>query len=117
MPKVIKIGRKSENDYILDDRLAEDFHALLVIDQNGIVWIEDLNSRFGTLVNKNPISKEKLTPGDIVQIGFTALQWESLVPGPSYRPPTQTTLSSYLISLIIIFSSIMAGWLLGYLLN
>jgi len=64
----ISIGRKHENDIQLNDLTVSGRHALISkVGDN--VYIEDLNSTNGTLVNGNYISKYALQHGNVVQVG------------------------------------------------
>ena len=64
----LSIGRKHENDIQLNDLTVSGRHALISQSGNNI-YIEDLNSTNGTLVNGNYISKYALQHGNIIQIG------------------------------------------------
>lgn len=64
----LSIGRKHENDVQLNDLTVSGRHALISKSGNNI-YVEDLNSTNGTLVNGNYISKHTLQHGDVVQIG------------------------------------------------
>jgi pSer/pThr/pTyr-binding forkhead associated (FHA) protein len=83
MPVEIKIGRKSAQDIIILDKLAEDAHAVIEVDEQGTVWIKDLQTKYGTLINNKRISTSQLKPGDHLQIGFTTIDWEKYVPQPT----------------------------------
>jgi pSer/pThr/pTyr-binding forkhead associated (FHA) protein len=72
-----RIGRNPANDLVINDRAAEDFHAVIMMSDDSLIFIEDQNSRYGTLVNGERISKVQLFPGDEVQIGFSRIDWES----------------------------------------
>jgi pSer/pThr/pTyr-binding forkhead associated (FHA) protein len=72
-----RIGRNNGNDLVIKDRAAEEFHAVISMDEDTNVFIQDLNSRYGTLVNGERISQKQLFPGDEVQIGFARINWES----------------------------------------
>lgn len=64
----LSIGRKHENDIQLNDLTVSGRHAL--ISRVGEkVFIEDLNSTNGTLVNGNYVSKMALQHGNVVQVG------------------------------------------------
>jgi hypothetical protein len=76
MVNMIRIGKHSSNDIVVKDHLSEEFHCVIYF-EDGELRLCDQNSRFGTLVNGH---KQKLTPlkqGDIVQIGFSKIDWES----------------------------------------
>ncbi|WP_455220275.1 FHA domain-containing protein [Kaarinaea lacus] len=64
----LSIGRKHENDIQLNDLTVSGRHALIsrVGDH---VYVEDLNSTNGTLVNGNYVSKYALQHGNVIQIG------------------------------------------------
>lgn len=47
----------------------------MLTDEN-LIFIEDQNSRYGTMVNGERIKKVQLFPGDEVQIGFCRIDWE-----------------------------------------
>jgi len=67
----ISIGRKDENSIVLIDQHVSGNHAKLLI-RNDILFIEDLNSTNGILVNGERISgKVKLYSKDVVKVGNT----------------------------------------------
>jgi pSer/pThr/pTyr-binding forkhead associated (FHA) protein len=82
---VFRIGRHPSNDFVIHDRAAEDFHCVL-FQENGEVWIEDLQTRYGIVVNGHRVKKAMLRPTDAVQIGFTRIEWENLVGRSSIHP-------------------------------
>ncbi len=72
-----RIGRNPSNDLVINDRAAEDFHAVIMLSDENLIFIEDQKSRYGTIVNGERVSKVQLFPGDEVQIGFCRIDWES----------------------------------------
>jgi pSer/pThr/pTyr-binding forkhead associated (FHA) protein len=64
----MSIGRKHENDIQLNDLTVSGRHAL-ISKVGDHVYIEDLNSTNGTLVNGNYVSKLALQHGNVIQIG------------------------------------------------
>ena len=64
----ISIGRKHENDVQLNDLTVSGRHAL-ISKVGDHVYIEDLNSTNGTLVNGHYISKYALQHGNVIQVG------------------------------------------------
>lgn len=64
----LSVGRKHENDIQLNDLTVSGRHALISRVGNN-VYVEDLNSTNGTLVNGHYISKYALQHGNVVQIG------------------------------------------------
>ncbi len=75
---MFRIGRHSGNDFVLSDRAGEEFHCE-IHQLDGEYWIEDKQTRYGTLVNGKRIDKTRLNSGDELQIGFTRLEWEELL--------------------------------------
>ena len=77
--KLIKIGRSSENDIVIDDDTnISRHHAELFIDDEERVFLTDLNSANGTYVNgKKLLGSEFLKENDIVKIGKTVLPWKN----------------------------------------
>jgi hypothetical protein len=73
----IGIGRSADNAIALDgDAFASTRHARVEPFREGI-WLVDLESRNGTRVNGEPVDgRVELAPGDLVQVGETALRLE-----------------------------------------
>ena len=66
---IIRIGKAEDNDYVVDDAYVSRYHARLGRDENGNLFIEDLNSTNGTFVNNNRIIKKKISSSDTVMLG------------------------------------------------
>jgi pSer/pThr/pTyr-binding forkhead associated (FHA) protein len=77
MKKVCRIGRNESNDLVIQDRAANDFHAIIEVNPEGLVFIRDLTTHYGTFVNGQKIQHCQLFPGDEVQIGFSRIDWVS----------------------------------------
>ena len=74
----IKIGRRTDCDYPLNDTKVSREHARLIVSEQTIA-IEDLNSANGVIVNGEPLrGLRRLAVGDTFQIG--AQQFEVLRP-------------------------------------
>ncbi|HBE45172.1 MAG TPA: hypothetical protein DDW17_06930 [Deltaproteobacteria bacterium] len=71
---IYKIGRKTENDIVIDNMAVSGFHAQL-IKSNDTVYVEDLNSTNGTFVNGKKISKHVLNHGDVILIGSHTIEF------------------------------------------
>ncbi len=76
---MLRIGKNLTNDLVIKDRAAEDFHCILYLSNSELV-VEDLKSHYGTLVNGSRITHAILYPGDELQIGFTRIEWQKLMP-------------------------------------
>ncbi len=67
--EIIKIGRLQTSDIRLDDDKVSRMHAVIEVTAPGEVFIIDLGSASGTLVNGEKVNKRKLQTGDEVQVG------------------------------------------------
>lgn len=65
--RVITIGRKLDNDLVLDDPLISDYHAEIRQVENSFKII-DLNSMSGTYINKSKIAESTLFSGDVILV-------------------------------------------------
>ncbi len=73
---VTTIGRAQGSTIMLDDDYVSTEHAMLTIRANQL-WLEDLNSRNGTLLNELPLTESVvLSSGDIISIGGTHFKVE-----------------------------------------
>ena len=80
-PGEFVIGRSPDCQLSLDDPLVSRRHAILVVQNEG-VFVEDLSSRNGVLVNSKRISgPTRLSDGDQLQVGSQVMQLLG-VPGP-----------------------------------
>ena len=64
---VTKIGRTKFNDIILRSGAVSAFHARLTVNGSSCE-IQDTESKTGVLVNKAPVHRRRLRPGDEIQI-------------------------------------------------
>ena len=64
----IMIGRSEDSELCLKSEFVSRHHALIISSDDGI-YIEDLNSFNGTLVNSEKITRHKLQVGDTIMIG------------------------------------------------
>ncbi len=91
--QVCTIGRTEENDVRLDDATVSRRHAQLLVDQRG-VWIMDMNTTNGVMVNQARIPAGKWTHlenGAYIEIGKNQFRLElSPAQPPIYQaPPAQ----------------------------
>lgn len=69
----IKIGRTEENDIVLPEKSVSRHHASLFIGQDGF-WLQDMNSKNGTFLNQEKITKTSLKRNDAIKIGQSKLK-------------------------------------------
>ena len=70
--EVTTIGRKPDNDIIIDNQAVSGHHAHIKSEGNEVM-LEDLSSLNGTYVNSHKVSKTELFNGDVVLIGVHTL--------------------------------------------
>lgn len=70
------IGRKSDNDFVIDSPKVSGRHCILYI-EDGVVYVEDLGSTNGTKLNGSLVhEKKQLRTGDILVIANKTYQLE-----------------------------------------
>ena len=72
---LVRMGRESDNDIVVQDINASRRHAELRLNTQGIWVITDLSSMNGTLVNGVSVASHPLYPGDIITIGKTEFEF------------------------------------------
>ena len=72
---IVKIGRHPDNQIVLDqDVYVSTYHAEIFY-KDGYYWLQDANSRNGTLKNNSVLTEPvPLEPGDVVTIGRTRFE-------------------------------------------
>lgn len=81
----LTIGRKPDNDVVIDNPAVSGHHAKLSRVQ-AVYFLEDLGSTNGTFVNEKKIDKRQLKDGDRVTIGKHVLLYEDEVKGMAPPP-------------------------------
>jgi len=71
----LTIGRKPDNDIVLDDQSASGHHVRIIQIQS-VFFIEDAGSSNGTFVNGKKVDRKQLVNGDQVAIGEHALLYQ-----------------------------------------
>ena len=70
---IIKVGKLSSSHLRIDDEAVSRMHAVIEIAGPGEIYIIDLGSTKGTLVNGQKVNKTKLQSGDQIVLGGTKL--------------------------------------------
>lgn len=70
----LSIGRKKENDLVLEDPMVSREHARIEQDLSGFS-IRDIGSKNGVFVNNNLVDSSSLKNGDIIRIGSTVFRF------------------------------------------
>lgn len=73
---ITSIGRANSNTLVIEDEFASSRHALITL-RGQQWWLEDLESRNGTLLNDNPlVAPAVVSSGDVITIGSTQVRIE-----------------------------------------
>ena len=103
---IIKVGKLPSSHLCIEDAKVSRMHAIIEVTGKDDIFIIDLGSRAGTIVNGDKVSKQKLTSGDEIQLGDTrvlltietepaAHAYEAqapaqpMAPPPAYQEPAQ----------------------------
>ena len=70
------IGRSADCGVPLDDEKSSRHHARIVV-QVGVVEVEDLGSRNGTLLNGSRVQRRMLRDGDVLTVGHSTLTFRN----------------------------------------
>lgn len=79
-------GRSSTNDVVINDMVVSSVHARLTVSDSGEVYIEDLESKNGTIVDGKRIKKAKLSSSSIVLLGNHAIDWKQIIQSAKSKP-------------------------------
>lgn len=85
----LTIGRKPDNDIVLDDQAASGHHARVVQIQS-VFFIEDAGSSNGTFANGKKTDRKQLVNGDQITIGQHALLYQEDTAASVVPPPKQS---------------------------
>jgi adenylate cyclase len=89
-----RLGRGSDNDVVLPDVSVSRYHAEILREPAG--WsVHDLKSTNGVEVNRVPVERAPLRPGDLLTIGSFEVRLEEEEPAPRPKPedPGESTLA------------------------
>ena len=70
----VRIGRSSRNDFSIDDPALSRFQCRLFFKPGEGLWLSDLGSVNGTLLNGKEVQEQRIHPGDEVVLGETTLR-------------------------------------------
>ena len=85
----LTIGRKPDNDIVLDDQSASGHHARVVQIQS-VFFIEDAGSSNGTFANGKKTDRKQLVNGDQITIGQHSLVYQEDTAASAPAPPKQS---------------------------
>ena len=71
----VSVGADGQNQVVLEDRFVSGFHCRLHL-RGGRVWVEDLASTNGTVVDGSRVSQAEVTAGSTLRVGSQVLRVE-----------------------------------------
>jgi hypothetical protein len=82
--RILKIGRDPGNDFVLTHHSISRHHIEVFINEEGLVFITDLQSSNGTFINGMRLKgSAMLQPGDILKLGAERpIRWQEWTKGP-----------------------------------
>ncbi len=82
---VVQIGREKDNQVVINDPRSSRHHCRVLHTPDGF-FVEDLQSRNGTLLNGAKVTRSPLQEGDVIQIGKTRIGFDK---DPLLAPPVK----------------------------
>jgi hypothetical protein len=73
----VVIGRLADCSIPINDPSASRRHAQISV-ENGVVFVDDLDSTNGTKVNGRRVQRQRLANGDLITIGTTSFRFEAI---------------------------------------
>lgn len=75
--KIIKIGKKSDNDIVINDKTVSRYHAEIQVADDNSYLLKDLNSTNGTIINSMKVKEAFLSQGDLIEVGETKIEFQT----------------------------------------
>lgn len=69
----VTLGRRDDNDIVLDDGTVSGLHAVITADAEGNYTVTDQNSTNGSTLNSEKLGSAQLNSGDILMLGQVRL--------------------------------------------
>ena len=88
-----KVGRRTDSDLLIPDTRLSREHAQLLRESDGI-YIVDLNSRHGTYVNGQRVSRQRLAEGDEIVFAERGSASAIITTAPASEPGDSGAFSS-----------------------
>jgi pSer/pThr/pTyr-binding forkhead associated (FHA) protein len=88
----VVLGRNPDAGIQLKDRFVSQFHCE-ISERNGELFVRDLGSKHGSLVNGNRVTQSPMVSGDTLTVGLTSfvVQCERLAARPTEQADLQLT--------------------------
>ncbi len=74
--KVTRIGKKNDNDIVINDKTVSRVHMEIEAADDSYL-LRDLNSTNGTIINDIKVKEGFLSPGDVITVGNTKIEFQA----------------------------------------
>ncbi len=88
--KRVTVGKKEDNDLMVEDRAVSRTHYEIVPSEDSFV-LRDLESTNGTFINETKVREAYLAPGDIIRIGNSRIEFLAFDEKVQVEPSESTT--------------------------
>lgn len=75
--KVIRIGKKTDNDIVVSDKTVSRNHVEIQVGADNSYLLRDLNSTNGTSINGMKVKEAYLSQGDLIEVGETKIEFQT----------------------------------------
>lgn len=75
--RVIKIGKKADNDIVVNDKTVSRYHVEIQVGEDNSYLLKDMHSTNGTLINSMKVKEAYLSQGDLVEVGETKIEFQT----------------------------------------
>lgn len=83
--KVTRVGKKNDNDIVINDKTVSRNHMEIEATSDSYL-LRDLNSTNGTFINDMKVKEAFLSPGDIITIGNTKIEYQAYNEKVQFEP-------------------------------
>ncbi len=88
--KITRLGKKEDNDLCLDDPTVSRYHAEIHFTADSYL-LKDLGSTNGTMINGTKVREAFLSPGDILTVGNSSVEFQTFDERVRIEPSTSTS--------------------------
>lgn len=88
--KTIRVGKKEDNDFVIDDNAVSRNHFEIEMTADSFL-LRDLNSTNGTMINDTRVKEAFLSPGDVISIGNTKILYQAFDEKVQMEPSKNTS--------------------------
>lgn len=87
--KIIRAGKKNTNEIVINDKTVSRHHLEIEATSDSYL-LRDLNSTNGTFINDMKVKEAFLSPGDVIQLGNTKLEYQAFNEKVQMEPSKNT---------------------------